>query len=74
MASPIHNTFIRRPKGHRITESTCERCFLTVAAAKRENELRQAEQNHVCDPWLMEQWRQMFEYSPSGRTTEKSQP
>src|SRR6185312_9153047 len=44
--------------------STCARCSLTVATAKREEELDQAEQLHVCDSWLLEQWERMFEHSP----------
>lgn len=65
MASPVSSTFIRRPKSRRITESTCARCFLIVATAKRETELDRAEQGHVCDQWLLEQWKQMFEYIPT---------
>lgn len=67
MASLIPSTFVRRPIGHRTTESTCTRCSLTVATAKREEELDQAEQGHVCDPWLLEQWNQMFEHTPDRR-------
>lgn len=64
MASLIPSTFVRRATGNRTTESTCTRCFLTVATARHEEELDQAEQRHVCDPWLLEQWKQMFEYNP----------
>lgn len=64
MASPNPSTFVRRPGAHRTTESICTRCLLAVATAKREEELDQAEQRHVCDSWLLEQWKQMFEYSP----------
>ena len=64
MASLTPSTFVRRLTEHRTTESTCTRCSLTVATAKREEELDQAEQRHVCDSWLLEQWKQMFEHSP----------
>lgn len=67
MASLPPSTFVRRPIGHRTTESTCSRCSLTVATAKREQELDQAEQRHVCDPWLLEQWKQMFEQNAGPR-------
>ena len=66
MALPIQNTFVRRSTGHRTVESTCKRCFLTVAIAKRERELDQAEQRHICEPWLLEQWKQIFDYNPPG--------
>jgi len=64
MASLIPSTFTRRPGAHRNMESTCTRCSLTVATARREEELDQAEQSHVCDSWLLDQWKQMFEHSP----------
>jgi len=63
MALLTPSMFVRRLTGHRATESICTRCSLTVATAKREEELEQAEQLHVCDPWLLEQWKQMFEHS-----------
>jgi hypothetical protein len=72
MSSPQENTFIRRPRGHRTLESTCKRCFLTVATAKRERELDEAEQRHTCDSWLLEQWKQMFEYTPAGKVAGRS--
>lgn len=64
MASLTPSTFVRRPTGNRTTESTCSRCSLTVATARHEKELDQAEQSHVCEPWLLEQWNQMFESNP----------
>ena len=64
MASVTPSAFVRRLTGDRATESTCTRCSLTVATTREEEELDQAERRHVCDSWLLEQWKQMFEHSP----------
>ena len=64
MASLTPSIFIRRPGAHRTMESSCRRCSLIVGTAKREEELDQAEQSHVCDSWLLDQWKQMFEHDP----------
>jgi len=64
MASISPSTFVHRLTEHRATESTCTRCFLTVATTREEEELEQAEKCHVCDSWLLDQWKQMFDYSP----------
>lgn len=61
MLSPTHGTFIRRPPEHWRMESTCKRCFLTVATAKREAELDRTEERHICDQWLVEPWKQLFD-------------
>jgi len=65
MALLTPSMFVRRLTAHRATESICTRCSLTVATAKREEELDKAEQSHICDSWLLEQWKQMFEHSPA---------
>ncbi|MGH9589679.1 MAG: hypothetical protein ACRD25_04755 [Terracidiphilus sp.] len=45
--------------------SVCTRCFVTVAAATREADLDRAEMNHVCDPWLVEHWKELASRDPS---------
>lgn len=45
--------------------SVCTRCFVTVAIATREADLDRAEQNHVCDPWLVDHWKEMAARDPS---------
>jgi hypothetical protein len=72
MAAPSHTPFIRRPKSHRTFDSTCTRCLLTIATDIRERELAKAEEEHVCNPWLMEQWKQLFEHDSAGEKTEKT--
>jgi hypothetical protein len=73
MASPAHIPFIRRHKSYRTFDSTCTRCFLTVATDNREAEVDQAERSHVCNPWLLEQWKELFEHHPAGKRSEQSQ-
>jgi hypothetical protein len=35
-------------------DSICTKCFLTVYRGESEVERRQAEENHVCNPWVVE--------------------
>ena len=39
--------------------SICTRCFRTVALDSGEVDLDNAEQNHVCDPWLVAHWKEL---------------
>lgn len=71
MASP-YSPFIRRPKSHRTFDSTCTRCFLTVATDIHEAEVDRAERSHVCNPWLLEQWNQLFEHHPTAKESKRS--
>ena len=40
-------------------DSICPRCFITVGHCLQEAALERAERNHVCDPWLVERYRDL---------------
>ncbi|HKF50276.1 MAG TPA: hypothetical protein VKB38_23140 [Terracidiphilus sp.] len=49
-APTTHFTHRFNPDG--TVDSICCDCFATVETANREEELKESEQGHVCDPWL----------------------
>jgi len=51
-----HTPFTRRPGPYGTTVSFCNKCFQTVFTSHREAELDTAEQDHVCDPSLLDYW------------------
>lgn len=53
--------FVRRVNNDGTTDSICCNCFVTVATAKRGFELDFPERRHVCDPMLLEYWKEMAE-------------
>lgn len=45
-------------------DSICKECFVTVAAGRREVDLEDAEQSHVCNPWERERREQLPQPKP----------
>jgi hypothetical protein len=52
-------SYTRRPLPDGTTVSFCNQCFGTVAESHWEAELDKAEQDHVCDPLLLEYWKRL---------------
>lgn len=61
------NSFIRRAIADGTTASFCKKCFATIAVARREIELSQAEQDHVCHPFVLAFWESMLAPSESSK-------
>ena len=47
-------TFARRYNPNGTVDSICPRCFQTIATVKDEAEFSRFEQEHVCDPHVLE--------------------
>ncbi len=60
MASTLRPAFSRRANRYGTTDSICNTCFVTIAAASKEIELQRAEQRHACDPGLLELWTRLI--------------
>lgn len=65
VSSSAETTFVRRQNANGSTHSICTCCFITVATATRQADLDQAEQRHICDPWLVAHWKELASRSPS---------
>ena len=48
------NRFIHCSNHDGIFRSVCMDCFVTVSSNRREEELLEPEQRHICEPWLLE--------------------
>jgi hypothetical protein len=55
--SPLRPSFLRHVNANGIVDSVCRNCYVTVASATRESELEEPERNHVCNPNLVEHWK-----------------
>lgn len=62
--SPAHTPFVRRANANGTTDTICTRCFTTVATAMWESDLDEAEQRHLCNPKLVEHWKDMAARKP----------
>lgn len=51
--------FVHRPNRDGTIDSICSRCVVTVANARYEFELHALEQDHFCDPKLLDHWRSL---------------
>lgn len=60
MPIPLRPRFVRIADTYRTTDSVCNTCLDTVAAASRESELNEAEQRHACDPAMLDHWRKLL--------------
>jgi hypothetical protein len=69
MAEPAE--FAHRSNLDGTTDSICMRCIATVATADDKGELLRYEQQHICDPVLVERFDGTK--SPSSETVEDSQ-
>ncbi|HEV2133743.1 MAG TPA: hypothetical protein VGR47_05720 [Terracidiphilus sp.] len=63
--SPAHSPFVRRANTSGTTDSICTRCYATVASAMWEIDLDRAERAHICDPHLVEHWKEMARRNPA---------
>jgi hypothetical protein len=52
-----HHSFTRRLNNDATIDSICPRCFATVGHSLQEADLERAEQNHICNPRLVEHYR-----------------
>lgn len=59
--------FSHRPVPDGLTVAFCNKCFATIATSHWEAELDQAERQHVCDPYLLEQWKKLTDAIHSGK-------
>ena len=56
----ISNTFMHRHNRHGSWDSVCLRCFQTIARSAREPDLQQnGEDSHVCNPSIVEYYRDL---------------
>ena len=56
MGPSSDSQFVHRANGDGTFDSICRECIATVAAAKREAELEAAEQDHICDSWILRRY------------------
>ena len=69
--SPLRPSFLRHVNANGTVDSVCRNCFATVATATKEAELEEPERTHVCDPHLIEHWK---EVAKRQRTTFTAEP
>jgi hypothetical protein len=72
--SPLHTRFVRRANKNGTTDSICTRCFVTVATGTWEADLDRAERSHVCNPQLVDHWKEMAERNPADGWDQKPPP
>ena len=48
--------FVHRVNRDGTYDSICRECFVTVATELREADLEPLENQHLCDPWLLEKF------------------
>ena len=51
----------RRQNPDGTTDSICRKCFVTVITAVRTTDLDRAEQDHTCDPSVLDYWRNLID-------------
>jgi hypothetical protein len=68
--SPLKRSFLRHENANGTIDSVCKSCFATVATATKETELEESERTHVCDPHLMEHWKEVAKRRETKRTAE----
>lgn len=59
--SLLKPSFLRHQNANGTFDSVCKNCFVTVATAPREFELEEPERNHVCDPQVVQHWKEVAE-------------
>lgn len=57
--SPLRPSFLRHVNTNGIVDSVCRNCYVTVASATKESELEEPERTHVCNPYLVEHWKEI---------------
>lgn len=59
MDSPDRFGFAHRANTDGSIDSICRLCFATIATAQWAQELAARERDHVCDPWVLERYREV---------------
>jgi hypothetical protein len=57
MTSETGAQFAHRVNRDGTVDSVCMECFAAVASARRESDLEKPQQEHVCDPAVLETYR-----------------
>lgn len=58
-SNTLRASFAHRENDDGTVDSICLACFQTVGECERERDLQNAEDGHVCDPWVVEHYRQL---------------
>jgi hypothetical protein len=61
MRSTCNPAFVRRANTFGTTDSICKACFVIIAAAHQEVDLKRAEQRHACDPAMLDLWMKLVD-------------
>ena len=64
VASSPHRGFAHRENSNGTTDSICQECFVAVASSRWEAELELAEKKHVCDPEVLQFWKNLVKSVP----------
>ena len=61
MSAPFKErcSFPHRLNDDATIDSICPRCFVTVGHGLQEADVERTEHNHVCNPWLVEHYREL---------------
>jgi hypothetical protein len=68
MASGNNEEFVHRFNADGTIDSICRQCFVTVATARRESELLSQENDHICEPDVLDRfrhWKSLHEFPDS---------
>lgn len=50
--------FLHRFNSDGTIDTICRECFITVATRSREADLERPESDHICDPWVVEKFKE----------------
>lgn len=72
--NPRRASFAHRFNDDGTFDSICPQCFRTIAQTEREPDLQNAEDSHVCEPWLVEHYRKLSKAVSDYRELKKDVP